>query len=140
MKTRRKKMMAAGLLLAILVGALMTLRGMEAQMAWNVFDGRVRGTMVDGDNTVSPTRWWNWAYYAWFGWKKVAVFRVPTGIEQDGYFIGYVPQKGAARVSTQPCFSETFSVKEGHEPCTFFALDRDGREVPLELVLETRLY
>lgn len=109
-------------------------------MSWKVFDGAVRGTRVDGDPTVAPTRWWNHLYLLMFCWKKIAVFQVMPGDDDKGYYIGYVPMSGRAMISTELTHTGTFSVKEGFEPCTFFALDRDGREIPLELVLETRLF
>ena len=108
-------------------------------MSWKEFKGSVKGVKVDGDSTMPATKWYNWAFLAWFRWNKVAVLRVPESAK-DGFRVGYVPVMGKAMFDTNIKTGSTFSMKEGREPCTFFALDLNGNEIPIELVIETRVY
>lgn len=90
----------------------------------------VPGTLVKGDNSAPPTRWWNHLWLAMFGWNMIVTFRVPNEVAAGGYFVGYTPSKGSAWYKKVRCHDEFFSMKVGYEDCVFFALPIDPKQPP----------
>lgn len=106
--------------------------------AWKDFDGNVTGTKVEGDKTVSPTNWLNRIYYAHLGgWKVVTVFEVSEEAAAAGYEVGYKAFNGETKVQGKINHERRFRMKNGYEDCTFFAIDHEGKEVPLIVVART---
>lgn len=104
---------------------------------WKQYEGYVTGTKTEGDKSVTPTRWWNHLYSALVSWKVVTVFEVPEQAARSGYKIGYLAFNGEAMIEDKVNHSRRFRMKNGHEDCTFFAITRDGEEVPLKVVART---
>lgn len=101
---------------------------------WQIFKGSVVGTRVEGDLAAPPTRWWNHLYLLLYGWNKVAVLRlVKLKAAYGVYYIGYVALRGSARI-TKVYAGSHVRMRIGREPCRFFALELDGKEIPLDLV------
>jgi len=106
-------------------------------MAWVKFNAsRIRGTLAKGDKSVPPTRWWNRRYLQLFCWNKMTVFMVPEGIES--YRVGFKSLTGDAELNEEVLTSRKFAVRNGFEDCIFFAIDRDGREITLLELEQTR--
>jgi len=106
-------------------------------MTWVKFDAsQIHGTRAKGDKTVPPTRWWNHLYLLLFRWRKVTVYLVPE--EYTSYRVGYKPETGPARILEEPLNSRRFAVRNGFEDCVFFAIDRDGHEIILLELEQTR--
>ncbi|MDD5726509.1 MAG: hypothetical protein PHC53_03845 [Patescibacteria group bacterium] len=101
---------------------------------WVKFSSGFRGQLVKGDKNAPPTKWWNYHWLLWFGWKCVAVFRVSDEVAEKGYHVGFKPQTGEAEIHLALCHSRTFKMAIGHEDCVFFAIDEKGHEVPLKLL------
>lgn len=101
------------------------------------FDGAVVGLEVAGDLAAPPTQWWNHLFLALWGWNTVAVLEVSEEAAKAGYRVGYRSFFGATMLETEVLHARRFRMRIGHEPCTFFALDASGREVPLLLVERT---
>lgn len=101
---------------------------------WSKFSRKIEGKLVKGDKTAPPTKWWNYHWLLWFGWKKVAVFKVSDEAAKNGYHVGFKPSAGEAEVHLALCHSRTFKMAIGREDCIFFAIDEKGREVPLKLL------
>lgn len=105
---------------------------------WKNFTGRVEGVQVHGDKEVKPTRWWRHLFLALWGWKTVAVFEVEDPhAAADGYRIGYLPFRGPAKLQERVLVDRCFKMKVGHEDCTFFALNRSGKEIALRVIART---
>jgi hypothetical protein len=105
---------------------------------WKTFSGRVEGVHVHGDKDVKPTRWWRHLFLALWGWKTVAVFEVEDPhAATDGYRIGFVPFNGPAKLRERVCVDRCFRMKIGREDCTFFAVDRSGKEIALRVIART---
>ena len=98
---------------------------------WSKFDGAVQGTMVEGDRTVPATHWWNHWWLVWRGWQTVSVFEALT---DKPFRVGFRNQWGKAYLRSSPLTDRVFNALVGFEDCTFFAIDEDGREVPLTIV------
>lgn len=99
---------------------------------WKKFKGRKpEGVLIPGDPTAPPTTWWNHLWLALFGWKLTTVFSLPQ-MPGEGYHIGYIPDDGQPVYNTSRLMSPSFRVRNGREECVFFAVDRDGNEVPLK--------
>jgi hypothetical protein len=105
---------------------------------------RCKGVLVRGDPNVASTNLLNWAYMVHMGgWKTAAVFRVAPTDAICGYRIGYRPSNpdqwiiGKERILAELHTSELFRVRIGREDCTFYAVGRDGKEIPLETVART---
>ncbi len=141
MKGSRKELLAWSLC-GFLALTLITCAWRQ-KMSWNAFNGNVTGGVkVGGDPKSPPTHWWNWFYLAKFGWKTVAVFKLKNPEDAArGYRIGYKPTTGDAtgetRVKSEVQTSFGFRMKVGYEECTFFAVDRNDAEVPIEFVAKT---
>jgi hypothetical protein len=102
-------------------------------MGWNVYDKKVNGVRLQGDQTMPPTRWWNHLFLLWFRWSLWSVCEVPEGA--GPYQIGYVPFQGPARLRSEPINTRRFAVRHGREDCTFFVLAcNDGRELPINII------
>lgn len=99
---------------------------------WKRYAGRVIGIHLAGDPNVPPTRWWNHWFLVHFVWKQVSILEVPE--EVDVYRIGFIDTFGGTMYNTRPMFKRRFAVRHGHEPCSFFAVTKDGTEIPLTLV------
>lgn len=96
------------------------------------------GTMVEGDKSSPPTRWWNKYWLVLFGWKVVATFRVPKDIAAAGYYVGYTPIKGSTWYNDSATHGEVYSMKIGHEDCEFFVLPVDQKSPPIKPELIAR--
>lgn len=115
-------------------------------MSWKSYDGSIKGTRVEGDSSVPSTygdlqhSWLRLLRHLWlflFVWKAVAVFHVSYEDVRKGYRIGFVPLTGDAKIMKKLVHDRGFRVRRGGEDCTFFAVDPDGREIELELVILT---
>jgi hypothetical protein len=103
--------------------------------AWKDFDGTVKGTKVEGDKSVSPTTFLNRIYYAHLGgWKAITVFEVSEEAAENGYDIGYRAFDGETKVQGKVNHERRFRMKNGYEDCIFFAIDHEGKEIPLTIV------
>lgn len=100
----------------------------------------VRGLQVEGDPGVPPTPsnplklFW----HIHFVWRTVTVLgavEMPLG----GFFLGFKNFRGETyrRVGPVSGVTRWFAVRIGREACTFFAVDRFGREIPLQVVART---
>lgn len=57
-----------------------------------------KGCLVEGDTTVSPTRWWNHLWLLRWGWRTAVVFEVKT----DKVFrVGFRNKWGKAYINTK---------------------------------------
>ncbi len=106
-------------------------------MMWTEYLGKVTGVRVEGDKTVSPTRWWNHLWLVLVGWKVVTVFEVSAEDAEQGYRIGYIAFDGKTMVESTVHHDRRFRMKNGHEDCSFFAVTINGREVPLTIITRT---
>lgn len=122
------------IVIALIVINALGIYGYVKLSPWNTFDGAVTGLKIEGDPSVPATKWYNHPYLAMWGWKTVAVFEAQTDGE---YFYGYKPFEGDSQVSSTPMTSKRFKMKVGHEACTFFTVDKDGKEVALTLIERT---
>lgn len=105
---------------------------------WNKFTGQVEGVQVHGDKDVKPTRWWRHLFLALWGWKTIVVLEVDDPhAAADGYRIGYVPFRGPAKLKDRVLVDRCFRMKVGREDCTFFAVNRFGKEVALRVIART---
>jgi hypothetical protein len=102
---------------------------------WKEYKGAsITGTLVQGDPESPPTRWYNHLYLVLFGWKVTVCFQVSEYDAKHGYHVGYVPFNGKAMAEVDTYFDRQFRMKIGHEDCTFFAINRHGKEIPLKIV------
>lgn len=101
------------------------------------FDGQVAGLAVAGDLAAPLTRWWNHLFLALWGWKTIVVLEVSEEAAKAGYRVGYRSFFGTTMLGEGVLHTRRFRMRIGHEPCTFFAADASGREVPLLLVERT---
>lgn len=101
---------------------------------WSKFSRKFEGRLVKGDKTAPPTKWWNYHWLLWFGWTKVAVFKVSDDVATRGYHVGFKPPNSEAQVHLAVCHSRRFKMTVGHEDCTFFVIDEKGHEIPIELI------
>lgn len=107
---------------------------------WEIFQGSITGTPVDGDLTAPPTRWWNHLFLALWGWRAVAVFKVGEADAAAGYRVGYKPSTGGpAKLKTHASHAPSFRMKVGRDDCTFFAVGPGGKEIPLQFVAFTNV-
>lgn len=105
---------------------------------WEKFHGRVRGFPVEGDKSVAPTTWWRHIFLALWGWKTVVVLEVEDPhAAADGYRIGFIPFRGTPQLKQKVLVDRCFRMKVGREDCTFFAVDRSGREIALRVIART---
>lgn len=108
---------------------------------WPIFQqaDKMQGILVEGDSTMPRTRWWNHAYLVLFGWKLGTVLEIKE--RSQPFRVGYKSQDGPARISPDECHPDdrVFAVRNGHEDCVFFAVGRDGRELPLCVVRKAPL-
>ena len=110
-------------------------------MGWKKFGGEVKGVLVEGDKSVPPTTWWRHLWLKFFGWRTVAVFQVSNEALVNGleYRVGFkpLPRFGGAQICDDACRGQRFKMLIGREACTFFAVHKDGTEVPIRLVART---
>lgn len=106
---------------------------------WDTYNRPVVGVMVEGDKNSPPTRWWNHLYLAVFGWKVVTVFEVSAKDAERGYSVGYLPIDGKGKVEIKLNYDRFFRMRNGHEDCTFFAINEKGEEVHIEVVGRTTI-
>lgn len=132
-----KKPTRRTIVLVILLAIPLTLLVAWKVTMWKEFPSTVQGTLAKGDPSVSPTTWYNHWYMAKWGWKTVTVFEVSEEAAENGYDIGYKPFEGKTRVEGKTNHERRFRMKNGFEDCTFFAIDKDGKEVPLTVVART---
>lgn len=100
----------------------------------------MQGVQVEGDPSVPPTPinplklFW----YIHFVWRTVVVFEAADN-PLDGLFIGFRNFRGEIylREVHLPQPTRAFAIRVGHEPCTFFAVGRWGREISLKVVART---
>ncbi len=109
---------------------------------WRRYKGKVVGVKVDGDPNIPPTRWWNGLLLSHFVWNKmVVVFSAQLNDDVEsvlaGYRVGYITHNGKQRIQTAPINNNYFKMFLRHEPCTFFALDKDDNEIKLQIVAVT---
>ena len=105
-------------------------------MAWKVYNVRkILGTFVSGDPSVPPTRWWSHLFLLLFWWKMKTIFFARTLCE---YRVGYIPQDGKPRLRAKPVGVKMFAVRNGREDRTFFAVNKNGEEVKLDLITQTK--
>jgi hypothetical protein len=104
---------------------------------WSEYQGNVTGgTIVQGDKTVPRTRRWNVRFLRRFVWKRVTIFQVPPG---SVYRVGFIPFEGPAQLCEQRLTALRFAVRNGYEDCTFFALDEQGRTLPISFLQTTHV-
>ncbi|MBP9747587.1 hypothetical protein KBD13_01460 [Patescibacteria group bacterium] len=111
------------------------LQGVRAM--YKVFKGQVAGLEMAGDLAAPPTKWWNHLYLALWGWKTIVVLEVSEEVAKAGYRVGYRSFFGRVMLGEGVLHARRFRMQIGHEPCTFFAVDAAGHEVPLLLVERT---
>ena len=104
---------------------------------WSSYKGSVQGVKVEGDKSAPPTKWYNHLILALWGWKVVTVFEVSEGAARIGYQVGYMPFDGKGMVESKVNYDRRFRMKNGHEDCTFFAVNPKGEEVALKVVTRT---
>lgn len=97
---------------------------------WKKFSKEIKnGELVKGDKTAPPTRWWNILWLLFFGWKKQAVLNnVMLG---RACRVGYRDFHGKTMLNSEFTYERRFRVRIGHEDCTFFGIDADGKETVL---------
>ena len=99
---------------------------------WKPFTAfEAKGTPVRGDANVAATKWWNHPWLVLFGWTTVAVLRPETAPSEDWY-IGYRDFTGKQHLRMTPIFASAVRMKIGREDCTFFAVTKDKKEIPLQ--------
>ena len=107
-------------------------------MEWKRFEGPdIRGTLIMGDDSAPPTKWWNHLWLALWGWKTVVVFQVPREAIERGYRVGYRPFDGKTMLEEKPNYDKSFRMKVGREDCVFFAVMKTDSEATLTLVVRT---
>lgn len=104
---------------------------------WVSFTGQASGTLIKGVQDSSPTK--NKLQNLWlkfFGWKQGAYFQVAPEQAEAGYYVGYIPQLcvTATSVSLRKCHERKFMLKIGREDCRFFAVDLQGKEIPVRYI------
>lgn len=103
-------------------------------MNWSKFSRAVEGRLIKGDKTVPPTTKWNYYWLRWFVWKRVVVFEVDREAAGRGFRVGFKKPDGEAEVCLATCYSHRYKMRLGHEDCIFFAVNEQGREIPLKVV------
>ena len=107
----------------------------RSSMGWKRFEGPdIRGSLIMGDDSASPTKWWNHLWLALWGWKTVVVFQVPREAIERGYRVGYRPFDGKTMLEETINYDRQFRMKVGREDCVFFAVMKNGLEATLTLV------
>ena len=92
-----------------------------------------------GDATVPRTHWWNhWYLLLTDAWKRVIVVEVDPsyGDAYAIYSVGYDPEKGSAMCRPINRMTTKAAFRVGYEPCYFFALNSEGKQIPLRIVTE----
>ena len=103
-------------------------------MSWKKFTGEVEDlVLVRGDDTLSPTRWWNRRFLR-FRSKSYAVLNVPDDVRRDGYRVGFCAFDGVTMVSTRVLTEPHVRIRRGRENCVFFVIGTDGKTKPMRLV------
>ncbi len=105
------------------------------------------GTLAHGDPAMPPTRWWNHLFLRLFQWRQVTVFEFAPDSASKwfptmGYMVGYKlnDREDMWGMLCNTILHDTcFRVRNGYENCVFFAIDLDGREMPLRIVKQTTL-
>lgn len=106
---------------------------------WRKFKGETpQGILTSGDPAVPPTTRWNHLCLLFFVWKRATIFRV-SRMPDDGFHVGYIPQGGVPMYNTTIMTELNFRVKNGHEDCIFFAIDRRGNELELKFVRQVNI-
>lgn len=101
-------------------------------MHFRRFSHLYKGHHIEGDLQMPPTLWWNRWFLRRFWWKKLVIFAVPEGSEYTvscRNFLGELYQ-----LEWRPRDDPRFAVFVGRENCTFIALDKKGREIPLDVI------
>lgn len=99
----------------------------------------VQGVQLEGDPFVPPTpsNPFMLFWYIHFVWRTVVVFQYDKSPNQ-GFRIGFRNSRGETYVRGGGILYERrFAVRIGCEPCTFFALDALGSEIPLRKIAAT---
>lgn len=136
MRMRRRNVIIAIAATALVCFGLGVYTG--GTVMWNAYEGNVKGVRIEGDASAPPTRWYNHAFLALWGWKKVAVLRVADETRaRSGYRVGYKPFEGPSRVNDEVFRDPAFRMKVGREDPIFFAVGLDGIEIPLEVLAVT---
>ncbi len=138
MRRRKAVIMFLSVLIALAAGV-----GAWSYLEWRKWEpyvgpARENGVRVKGDTSVSPTA--NPVLHAWLrlvGWRTVAVLEVPPQAATAGYRVGFVPFTGDARLHAAIRTGPRFRMRVGREDPIFFAVAKDGSEVPLTLVART---
>lgn len=92
-----------------------------------------------GDVNAPRTHWWNhWYLLLTKAWKRVIVVEVDPahGDAHSIFTVGYDPQEGAAMCRALNRMTTKVAFRVGFEPCYFFALDSQGKQIPLRIVAE----
>lgn len=99
--------------------------------SWKKVQMNVRGQMVEGDESMPHTRWWNHLWLLFFWWRQVVVIEALT---TKLYRVGFRDFRGKMMLCDQKMTSLRFRAKIGREPCLFFAIDEQDHEVELEVI------
>lgn len=110
--------------------------------SWKRYEQHINSNLTvfsRGDRSVPPTRWWNhWYLLLTKAWKRAIVIEVEPnhGNPHAIFAIGYDPVKGAAMCRPLNRMTTKVAFRVGFEPCCFFALDSEGKQIPLRVVAE----
>ena len=87
-----------------------------------------------GDNGCPPTRWWN---HWWLVLRGVWIWAIVIEVEPSSnqhLMVGYAPSSGSPMMRPIPPTATKVAFRVGHEPCSFFAFNSEGQQVPVKLV------